>query len=532
MNRFTFVTFGPQQHRALRSRLRILEAADFLFGERGFDATAVSDIAGKAGLSVGLVCRYFPTREHLALAVYERLADGLASAAVELPSGPVAERFRQLMHWRIAQCDANRRTLTAFLGKALDPQSPLYVLGEETESARAKVHGAIGAMVAGSKDAPRSETELSQLAQMLYTLHLGIVLATLSRPSPEWATALVDRLSGALKWLKPSFPLIRRVFNFPVGALLLDRARPPARKDAPATAVKILECVFRDNRVLPGTAHGLTRASTAMHLARVLTFVRAGRPVELVLPAFPSKAPNLQKVLGPLPDLAEERAIERLSELLDAIGEVWKPGARLTLCSDGHVFADAVGVPDEDVDRYRATLLTLIDDSRISWFDLASAFGDGTPGQMRTLLLERHGASVEVLRQRASASPSVAAQVDGIHRFLFEDEVVLRPGRSRSQARRATRERAYEVVRRSEAWGALVASVFPAALRLSIHPQPDPSTKIGINLLGVKDPWLTPWHGVAVVARNGTTLMHRAEAEALGATVVLDRGRPSHLELG
>lgn len=525
------MTSGPRQDRALRSRLRILEAADALFGERGFDATAVSDIAGQAGLSVGLVCRYFPTREHLALAVYERLADGLAAAAVELPSGGVAERFRQLMQWRIAQCDANRRTLTALLGKALDPQSPLYVLGEATESARAKVHGAIGAMVAGSKDAPRSEAELTQLAQLLYTLHLGLVLATLSRPSADWASALVDRLSGALKWLKPSLPLLRRVFDLPVETLLLDRARAPARKDERAIAVNILACVFRDNRVLPGTAAGLTRASSAMHLPRVLAFVRAGQPVELVLPAFPAKAPNLQKVLGPLPDLAEERAIERLSELLDAIGEVWKPGARLTLCSDGHVFADAVGVSDADVDRYRAALLALIEDPRIGWFDLASAFGDGTPAQMRTLLLARHGTNVEALRQRAGASPAVAAQVDGIHRFLFEDEVVLRPGLSRSQARKATRERAYEVVRRSEAWGALVGSVFPSALRLSIHPQPDPSTKIGINLLGVKDPWLTPWHGAAVVSRSGTTLMHRAEAEALGAKVVLDRGRPSHLEL-
>ena len=86
-------------------------------------------------------------------------------------------------------------------------------------------------------------------------------------------------------------------------------------------------------------------------------------------------------------------------------------------------------------------------------------------------------------------------------------------------------------MRRSEAWGALVASVFPSALRLSIHPQPDPSTKIGVNLLGVEDPWLTPWHAVAVLGRAGTTLMHRQRAEALGARVVHAGGSPSHLEL-
>ena len=51
------------------------------------------------------------------------------------------------------------------------------------------------------------------------------------------------------------------------------------------------------------------------------------------------------------------------------------------------------------------------------------------------------------------------------------------------------------------------------------------------DLLGVADPWLTPWHASAVIDKYGTTLMHRADAEALGAKLVLDGTRPSHLEL-
>ena len=234
---------------------------------------------------------------------------------------------------------------------------------------------------------------------------------------------------------------------------------------------------------------------------------------------------------GALPDLAEQRAVERLSELLNSIAEAWKPGAQLTLCSDGHVFADLVGVADADVDRYRETLVALIDDPRIAWFDLTTAFNEARPAAMRKLLMERYGEDDVAFRARAAKSPLLGTQLDGIHRFLFEDEVVLRPELTRSQAKKQTRERAYEVVRRSEAWGALVGAVFPEALRLSIHPQPDPSTKIGVNLLGVRDAWLTPWHASAVVNRTGTTLMHRAEAEALGAVIVQENGRPSHLEL-
>jgi len=237
-------------------------------------------------------------------------------------------------------------------------------------------------------------------------------------------------------------------------------------------------------------------------------------------------------VLGTLPDLAEERAVERLSELLDEITEVWSPGARLAICSDGHVFADAVGVSDEDVDAYRTALCATLNDDRITWFDVATAFGEASPAALRARLMNVYAETEASLRARAATSASLAAQIDGIHRFLYEDEVALHPDVTKSQAKKRTRARAYEVVRRSEAWGGLVAAVFPSALRLSIHPQPDPSIKIGVNLLGVRDPWLTPWHGVAVVGRAGTSLMHREEAERAGGRIVhLAGGRPSHLEL-
>jgi pyoverdine/dityrosine biosynthesis protein Dit1 len=46
------------------------------------------------------------------------------------------------------------------------------------------------------------------------------------------------------------------------------------------------------------------------------------------------------------------------------------------------------------------------------------------------------------------------------------------------------------------------------------------------------DPWMTPWHGVAVETPAGVVLMKRAEAERLGAELVTDaQGRPSHFRL-
>ena len=68
-------------------------------------------------------------------------------------------------------------------------------------------------------------------------------------------------------------------------------------------------------------------------------FVMAGTQVEMCLPAFPFKSANkINKVLGILPDKAEELALERLNTMCLRIGDVYPPSAKLTIISDGLVY--------------------------------------------------------------------------------------------------------------------------------------------------------------------------------------------------
>lgn len=74
-------------------------------------------------------------------------------------------------------------------------------------------------------------------------------------------------------------------------------------------------------------------------LTLIYTHVKAGQPVPMCLPAFPFKSPNATlKVLGTLPDKAEEFALAHLNGLCEAIGDVYPPGAQLTIISDGLVY--------------------------------------------------------------------------------------------------------------------------------------------------------------------------------------------------
>lgn len=71
-------------------------------------------------------------------------------------------------------------------------------------------------------------------------------------------------------------------------------------------------------------------------------YVATGRRVETCLPAFPFKSANkVFKVLGSLPDKAEELALNRLNTMCLRIQEIYPPGAQVTIISDGITYNGA-----------------------------------------------------------------------------------------------------------------------------------------------------------------------------------------------
>jgi AcrR family transcriptional regulator len=57
------------------TRVRILDVAQRLFREKGFDQATIRDIARGAGLATGTLFNYFPSKEEVAAALAHELAD-------------------------------------------------------------------------------------------------------------------------------------------------------------------------------------------------------------------------------------------------------------------------------------------------------------------------------------------------------------------------------------------------------------------------------------------------------------------------
>lgn len=269
----------------------------------------------------------------------------------------------------------------------------------------------------------------------------------------------------------------------------------------------------------------------ANHRERVARFVSRSVPVEFVLPAFPGKSPNKTKVIGIASDMAEQLSLDFLRRICDQIQGLYAPGARIIICSDGHVFSDLVRIADSDVTCYQAGLSGMIREAgsvSLDVFGLDREYRGRTYDKMRLLLMECYGENVDELKRQVREGGDLLTLYRGITRFLLEDADGPDYKKSRAALQRECRERAYGVIQRSRAWGRLIAERFPEAVRLSIHPQPCGSDKLGINLLDAKDNWITPWHGTAVDVEGRFVLMKRYQAEALGADLVYLHGRPSH----
>jgi AcrR family transcriptional regulator len=156
----------------VESRSRILDAAERLIAENGFDATPTARVAEAASVPNGLVFHYFPTKTELLTAlISERTnADALRDVELEIVPGDVAgtltrlaERFRKSGH----SSERMRRIIfreTETHPEVRDCVSALY--REAVKHVREAVDAALGHAADGVPE-PRREAVAAAFAALL-----------------------------------------------------------------------------------------------------------------------------------------------------------------------------------------------------------------------------------------------------------------------------------------------------------------------------------------------------------------------------
>ncbi|KAK3689021.1 Pyoverdine/dityrosine biosynthesis protein-domain-containing protein [Podospora appendiculata] len=263
------------------------------------------------------------------------------------------------------------------------------------------------------------------------------------------------------------------------------------------------------------------RATRQFH-ALIYNQVRSSQPVRLCLPAFPFKSPNSQsKVLGRLPDKAEEFALAHINGLCAAIGDIYTPGAELTIISDGLVYNDLLTVPDRDVWAYGQALRALTIEKEfkhIKFSRLNDLLQTDIPGELdeiayianatnfRRALLNKFSRPDWDPSEEIKRSEDTCLTYRGYIKFLetdLENVYPVGPVRSKSKFKRGIELVAKQMLTRGDAFARAVRERFPTHVRLSIHRSTN-KTKLSISLLPTQSRWTTPWHCALAVTADGT----------------------------
>lgn len=105
---------GLRELKKAQTRQAIIEAAERLFAERGFEATTIEEVAAAAQVTKKTVFNHFPTKEDLALDRAEDYRLALLAAIGDRPAEmTVLDAFRALSHRQVRQFRVLRQHLRA-----------------------------------------------------------------------------------------------------------------------------------------------------------------------------------------------------------------------------------------------------------------------------------------------------------------------------------------------------------------------------------------------------------------------------------
>jgi len=165
------------------TRERIYGTALTLFRERGFDATTMRDVAGAAGMSLGAAYHYFPGKDAIVLAYYDRVSHAHARRVAEETVGAkkLADRLSIAFQSKLEILRDDRPLMGALLRFAGDPRHPLSFFGAATREHRLQ---SMAVFAAALSDEPLPD-DLARLAPVaLWALHMGLLLYFLHDESP------------------------------------------------------------------------------------------------------------------------------------------------------------------------------------------------------------------------------------------------------------------------------------------------------------------------------------------------------------
>ncbi len=158
-----------------QTRQRIIESARHLFSGKGYDQTTTRNIAEAAGIAVGTMFNYFPTKEALAMTIVE---SALEQAAQEFESKRRDDQsLEEVLFAQVAMELRHLAPHRAYIGEVLETALSPFARDnscEQAQTLRINHLESVGAIIAAGEESPPQAPGAIAL-HLYWTLYLGVL---------------------------------------------------------------------------------------------------------------------------------------------------------------------------------------------------------------------------------------------------------------------------------------------------------------------------------------------------------------------
>lgn len=233
----------------------------------------------------------------------------------------------------------------------------------------------------------------------------------------------------------------------------------------------------------------------------ISNFVINRKPIKLLLPAFPCKTNNLDKVLGHQPDMAEYQVLKKFIKTIRDIQSIYPYGVCFYIFSDYHTFSYYINVDFKHHYDYSDGLKKMIDIMNgsdvlkiVNFGDFAEFSGVADVDYFDELKRQYGDAQYEMDFEKLKRQhKKMHSTYLGLKKFMSQDQKYPLAALSYSNRRKRLAEMAKGMMIQGRALDNFLHHHFADCIRLSIHEHPMVGEKYSLYLFD-EPSFKTPWH--------------------------------------
>ena len=175
-------------------RSQILEAAIVCFAKRGFHQTSMHDISGEAGISVGLIYRYFENKEAVISAMADRHKKEIGEVLERARQAPTLLESLEIL-FTAHCCEDAPQVVSAFVVDLYAEASRNPHVADLVRDVLDPAMNGVRDLIARAAEAQNAENDLksNELAELIFAVARGMLMLDVLRPQGMTAAERRER---------------------------------------------------------------------------------------------------------------------------------------------------------------------------------------------------------------------------------------------------------------------------------------------------------------------------------------------------